>query len=588
MGTTRKFGLLDKQNKDLRPWLILLLGLLLLGIKLLLCSGQRVFLWPDEAVLDDMVAYNQAVSIADGQWLGAYTWTTLAKHSFFSLWLAVLHLLHIPYLLGGQLLWAGASAAAAGAFLPTLKKRWLALGLFVVLLFNPASIANPTPYGFTLRVYRDNIFPALCVLAVVGMVGFALRYRARLRRSVWWLVLAGMGLAAAWLTREDGWWLLPFMLCAAVVTLVFVLRTDEKWKAKLARGIALCLPFAVLAGGILAWCGVNYAYYGRFIVSDFSSGEFADAYGAMTRIQGESWDPKTAVPADVRQQLYEMVPEFAVLEPHLESERYLQKYGNHNSGAFYWALREAAAEEGYYDTPQKAQQYFETLAEKINALGDSGALPASGRRSSVSPPIRGEYIAPVTKEALYSLWFCATFQQSDARPMFSPASNDPGFYAETIAPMEDFLEEKALTATKENSTEPYFTPVQNLQFQLLDILRYGYAVLLPCALAAALTWQVLAGVQFVGRLRKKQKSSTQSLLWWIMAGILLCILLRVFMVAFVTVSSFTIGTFIMYLASVHPLMLLYGFVGTTLLVRQLLAWRRAKREKRQQPAAGKE
>jgi len=599
-------------------------GVLLVVVKLVLCSAQRVYLFPGEAVLDDTLMYNSAVSITEGDWLGAYGWKTLSKHSFFALWLAGLHTAGIPFLLGGQLLWALAALAGAWALAPVLRRRWLALLLFAVLWFSPASVANAQPYGFTLRVYRDNIFPALCLLCVAGMIGFALRYREPLKRSIGWPIVAGLGLAAAWLCREDGWWLLPFVVVAAVVALVYILRERRAALPKPRRALALLLPFVLLLAGILGWSGMNAAHYGRFIVSDFSSGEFADAYGAMTRIDHAEWNPKIAVPRDVRQQLYEHIPEFAPFEAILESPFYLSRYAvdDYHSGAFYWALREAAAELGHYDTPEAARQFFSQLAADINALCDDGTLAAGNSRSSVSPPIRAAYMGPVVAEGLYSLWFCATFQQCDARSMFSPFANDPGYYAEQIAPVEDFLHDQALAATVENSDAPYFTPMQTLFFSVFDGIRWVYTILTPLALAAALVWQVWVAVRRVGSWRRhgfvfrraarrrvavprrahplrqaaaahaaghagpgytRHRPPPESLVWLVGLGLLGCIVLRAFMVAFVTVSSFDIGTYVMYLASIHPLMLLYAFMGTLglwrLLTKKLGAPGRARAQK---------
>ncbi|MDL2325299.1 hypothetical protein LJC61_09195 [Ruminococcaceae bacterium OttesenSCG-928-A16] len=572
----KKLTLRPVKNKDITLLWLLAAGVLLLVAKLIFSSAQNVFLWPEEALLDDMMMYNAAVSITKGQWLGAYSSVTLSKHSFFALWLAVLHWLRIPMLAGGQLLWGAASLAGAWAVLPVLKKRWAALLLYAVLLFSPATLANPSPIGFVTRVYRDNIFPALCLLCVAGMVGFALRYKQKLSHSVGWLVLAGLGFAACWLTREDGWWLLPFVAVATVVIFVFIVRDNTKGRIK--RALALCLPFVLLLAGTLAWRSANYAVYGRFIISDFSSGEFADAYGAMTRVKAEDPEDKAAVPYEVRRKLYDLVPAFAELEPLLESPAYLELYGNHNAGGFYWALREAAAAQGYYDTPQKAQAYFAGLAADINALCDAGVLPAGAKRSSVSPAIRARYIAPVSKEAMHSLVFCATFQQCSPRSLFSPGGNDPAFYAEKLQPMEEFLHEKAIIITHENTTDPVYTQFQNIAYKLLDIIQIVYSVLLPLALCAALVWQVVGGVQLAKRLRARQKAPGQTLGWVIQLGVLFCFVLRAFMVAFVSVTSFEIGTYIMYLASIHPLMLLYGFCGTAGLAQFVWHKRRSTKE----------
>ena len=108
---------------------------------------------------------------------------------------------------------------------------------------------------------------------------------------------------------------------------------------------------------------LNNQYYGRFILSDFTSKEFKDAYGAMTRVVQEAPQAKVPVPLEVRRKLYETVPEFAVLEPYLETEMNYNNFGSipdreFNGGGFYWALRRAAADAGYYSDANTAKKYF--------------------------------------------------------------------------------------------------------------------------------------------------------------------------------------------------------------------------------------
>ena len=65
----------------------------------------------------------------------------------------------------------------------------LTLGLFAALAFLPSSWA-----AYTLRVYRDNIFPALCLYFFAGMAGLALRAVFTPEKPLWqWLGAAGAG-----------------------------------------------------------------------------------------------------------------------------------------------------------------------------------------------------------------------------------------------------------------------------------------------------------------------------------------------------------------------------------------------------------
>lgn len=54
---------------------------------------------------------------------GAYDYLTLSKAMFFPVWLALLHALHLPYLISGAALWCGAALTAAFAFSPLWRKN---------------------------------------------------------------------------------------------------------------------------------------------------------------------------------------------------------------------------------------------------------------------------------------------------------------------------------------------------------------------------------------------------------------------------------------------------------------------------------
>ena len=149
---------------------------LLVCLRLALTSFQQAYTWVGGAPLDDELMFRAAQNITAGEWLGAYDYLTLSKAMFFPVWLALLHALHLPYLVAGAALWCGAALLAAFAFSPMWRKkqpeqgRVLTLALFAALAFLPSSWA-----AYTLRVYRDNIFPALCLYFFAGMAGMALR-----------------------------------------------------------------------------------------------------------------------------------------------------------------------------------------------------------------------------------------------------------------------------------------------------------------------------------------------------------------------------------------------------------------------------
>ena len=537
-------------QKDL-PTLWFWAGIVILtAAKVLLSFFQQTYVWVGGAPIDDELMFRAAQYISAGQWLGPYDWLTLSKHMLFPFWLALIHLLHLPYLGANQLLWAGACLALVQAFAPVVKKRWARLVFFGGMVFLPTAMAS-----FTLRVYRDSIYPAICLFFFAGVVGYALRYRKPLKYCLGWQLLAGFGLAASWLCREDGYWLVPFLVAGTAILLWFILREKSLDRTAL-RSLSLVIPFGITAALLGVFAGINLAYYGVFTISDFSYGSFSQAMGAMNRVREDSFVPLVSVPYEVREKIYEATDAMDCLEYWLEEDPSIQnsyrnpQSGDYRAGGFYWAVRLAAEKEGKYQTALTAQHYWQQVADEINAACDSGALPSEGgKRSGTAPSIRSEYVLPVLQEAGRSLWFCATFQ--DCAPYY-PDQRSIGT-PEELAVWEEYLGSSANAAAQEGSDLPYYSPLQKLVYLGLEGIRLVYAILLPLALILALFLQV--------RMAFQKKEKAQWLVWWILTGLLGMAILRIFLIAFMEVAAFQIGTYVMYLATVHPLLMIYALMG---------------------------
>lgn len=534
-------------------------------VRLALTGFQQAYTWVGGAPLDDELMFRAARSISAGQWLGDYDYLTLSKSMFFPVWLAFLNALHIPYLLGGVGLWCAAALFAAFAFSPLWQKlpagqgRAVTLALFAALAWLPTSWAS-----YTLRVYRDNIFPALCLLAFAGFSAAALRALRTDRTPLWpWLLVGGLGLTAGYLNREDaGLFLLPFTVLATLGMAGVAVRR-RRWT----RLLVQLLPYALLAGGIGIFCALNQAYYGVFTLSDFSGGAFADAMGAMSRVSTDAEDPMLSVPADARQKLYAAVPELECLSYWLEEDPQMindfrdPELEDYRAGSFYWAIRRAAQYEGIYDTAAGAETYWQTVADKVNAACEDGTLPTrSGRRSGTTQPIRAEYVLPTLQESVRSLGWVLTFQ--DCAPYETQRSIGT---PEDFAQWSGYLHCGLNGAAEAGKDTPYYSPNQKIVFALFGALRLVWAFALPvCFILAVLFW--LRALP--ERVRAARKCFTALVPWALQTLLLFMAALRCGMIAFVEVSSFGIGTSTMYLATVQPLLVLFTALSFVWAIQQ--------------------
>lgn len=534
-------------------------------VRLALTGFQQAYTWVGGAPLDDELMFRAARSISAGQWLGDYDYLTLSKSMFFPVWLAFLNALHIPYLLGGVGLWCAAVLFAAFAFSPLWQKlpagqgRAVTLALFAALAWLPTSWAS-----YTLRVYRDNIFPALCLLAFAGFSAAALRVLRTDRTPLWpWLLAGGLGLTAGYLNREDaGLFLLPFTVLATLGMAGVAVRR-RRW----IRLLVQLLPYALLAGGIGIFCALNQAYYGVFTLSDFSGGAFADAMGAMSRVSTDAEDPMLSVPADARQKLYAAVPELECLSYWLEEDPQMindfrdPELEDYRAGSFYWAIRRAAQYEGIYDTAAGAEEYWQTVADKVNAACEDGTLPTrSGRRSGTTQPIRAEYVLPTLQESVRSLGWVLTFQ--DCAPYETLRSIGT---PEDFALWSGYLHCPLNGAAEAGKDTPYYSPNQKIVFAMFGALRLVWAFTLPvCFILAVLFW--LRALP--ERVRAARKCFTALVPWALQTLLLFMAALRCGMIAFVEVSSFGIGTSTMYLATVQPLLVLFTALSFVWAIQQ--------------------
>ncbi len=531
---------------------------LLVCLRCALTAFQQAYIWVGGAPLDDELMFRAANALTAGEWLGAYDYLTLSKAMFFPLWLALLHALHLPYLVAGAGLWCAASLLAAFAAAPLWRKkepgraRLYTLGLFALLAYLPSSWA-----AYTLRVYRDNIFPALCLFFFAGMAGAALRAvlcPAEKKRLWPWLLVAGAGLACGYLDREDaGLFLLPFGAAATVILLVVLVRA-RRWRACAAQ----LIPYGMLAAAVLAFCGMNQSHYGLFARSDFSEGPFAAAMGAMMRVDTGNDDPLLSVPADARQKIYAAVPQLEPLAYWLEEDPQMindfqdPERQDYRAGSFYWAIRRAAQYEGVYDSAQTAADYWQGVADAINAACDDGTLPSrTGQRTATSQPVKLSYVAPTLAETARSVVHVLAF--ADCAPYETARSIGT---TEDIAQWSGYLHCGFNNAAEAGKDTPYYSPYQKLVFGFMEAIAWVYRAFLWLGLLAGLVCHLRA---LPGILRRPAPDALVP--WLLLAGLLGIALLRCAMIAFVEVSSFGIGTSTMYLSTVHPLFLLYAFLS---------------------------
>lgn len=405
-------------------WLVV--GLIVL-VKLWLVSGQAISA-REAAVHDDRLFLNLAQFILDGKWLGPYDQFTLIKGPFYSLWIAFSFIAGIPLLLSQHLLYIAACLVFCFAIHPLLSKPIYFLGLFGILVFNPMTYTDET----MTRVIRDGIYPALTLL--VFSCAAAILVRQGRESKIPWSWPAGLGIfmAAFWLTREEGIWLIPALVIMVIFSIYSSWKSTPKpryWHKPFTMwgaSIAIFIVFVSLVSLL------NFKLYGVYAKTEFDAKPFKSAYGALARVKPDQTLTKVPVSQQTRVQIYKVSPTFSELEPFLEGElgQLWAELGEKDEtnqeeilgGWFMWALRDAVSAAGYYSSGKFPAEYYNRLNREIDQACTEQKLDCFQDRATFFPPWRNEFIRPIFSYLLEGAKFFITFDGFNPLPSVTHGS----------------------------------------------------------------------------------------------------------------------------------------------------------------------
>jgi hypothetical protein len=281
-------------------------------VSLWLRAGFPVYV-PGVATYDDMLFIKLAGFLGSGHWLGPYDQLTLAKGMFYPLFILVAFASAIPLKIAEQMVYLGASALIARVVAGRSGSGRLSLFLFASLAFNPvlwsASLA---------RVVREGIYLSLGLATVTLVLAISFPQTDGVRRGPLWKLASALGLvgAAFWLTREEGFWLVP----AIAVLLAIMFFHVGRFRPIVSRLKPLRVGLAVFSAILVLVAATNLTVYGVFRLTDCQSGNFMEAYGAISRITPATWRRYVVFPVDSRLRAYDVSPAALELRPYLDGE----------------------------------------------------------------------------------------------------------------------------------------------------------------------------------------------------------------------------------------------------------------------------
>lgn len=363
-----------------------------------------------DAAYDDRYFVQQARYLYTGEWLGPYRDLTLIKGIFYSLWIAIVDATGLELLFAQQLLYMFSCALIVQAAKPLVPNQWIRLILFLVLIFNPISYAD----AVSTRAIRSGIYPSLTLLVFAGLIRLVASTDSTVSGSKRWALLAALSLAAFWLTREEGIWLLPSI---SLLLGYSVLKRHRSGLLSVSctKTHLLVIWIPLVAVGFVS--AINWYNYGVFRTNDILSTPFKKAYGAMTRVTPTTWYPRVPLTQETRERIYQESPLFEKLREELEStslswarsEKAQDGYADYGGGHLMWAIRRASQKAGLMSSAVDADTYFEKLANEINTACAEGRLACGPPRTGMMPPLRREYLVGMPRKLEEAFSFLINF-----------------------------------------------------------------------------------------------------------------------------------------------------------------------------------
>ena len=373
--------------------LILLVVLLSLTVFRLVLNAKAPYFINLFAGYDDQLFIRYSEEMLTGNWLGDYSTKTLSKGISYSLFMVWANKLHLPYGVFLGLFNVLASGIAAIALRPLVKNRWLLTFIYAFFLYSPVTLTSE----YSTRIYRNTLVVPAVILVIACLVGLYFRRNESLRSFVPWSIGLSLIFPFYWYIREDSLWLFPLLLVGLlVISGSVIFENDSNFKLKTFRKtikkfyftkkqlikLLLCLlPFVMLFSMTKGLKQMNQEHYGISIVNDRTGGAFGNVSKQLIRMDDgtklNETNSRVWVSKKALEKAEAVSPTFKSIAKNID---WIYKGSPWSGGEdiagdiIFWALRDAAAQAGYYKDGKKTEEFWQKVDSELSKAYEKGQL----------------------------------------------------------------------------------------------------------------------------------------------------------------------------------------------------------------------
>ncbi len=324
---------------------------------------------------DDYLMVKYANSLMSGNWLGKYDEFTLLKTISFPIYLLIGHILNIPYVMS-QILFYIFSISILAFVLRAFIKNRIALALFYVfLLFSPIMYT----LFVSQRVYRNGILVCATVTVIAAVVGiFVSRDKSR-KELFLYSLLASVALPFFFYIKEDSIWLLPFPVCASIITILCLLK-EQRTNFLFHRILMVLFPLAALFSVHVAYSCMNYLNYGVYTITDRSGTNFKNVMSDLIHIEDGNKDPAIWLTIKAVHMAMDVSPTLARFRPEFDNLMKTEGWNRTSTGFkgdyYIWNLRRHLFSKGgvYAEGGAAADKFYAEIHKELSSAFSDGVL----------------------------------------------------------------------------------------------------------------------------------------------------------------------------------------------------------------------
>ncbi|WP_414733131.1 hypothetical protein [Acetobacterium carbinolicum] len=520
-------------------------------LKHVLLTGLPIFAHPG-ADHDDGMMVKMAETLLNGQWLGEYHELTLVKGVFFPLFLAVNALFGIPYSIAIPGFYTLACVIFIVGTKKLFKNEWPLYFIFAVLMLNPISFANET---FT-RVYRNSLIAGQVLIISGSLIAVYLNRFEKNGKLTFWAVLSGFGVASLWHSREDGIWIIPLVLTVILICwATFYFSKELRLKEKLIKGAIVGLPVMMLILSTVLIASINYAYYGIYTTNELNDSDYTKTIKLIYSVEATEAVHNVSVPRSSMGKIYDAVPSLNGISDEIDASMDRWSWYDQDvavreveDGWFFWSIREAVANSGYYRDAQTANNFYKQVNKELEEAFETGQLERRKTMpSALMSPWRDEYWEELPKAFLVTLHYVAGYEKLETSVLESIDDGRNGL--RLFERVTNNLAQYPGEATKWND---------QLRIDSLNVIQSFYQLVgVLVFLLAGLAYAMITFLLF----NKKWRDQYNLLdFWLVLTGLLLSAFVLMVGVAYTEISAYVAISY-WYLAGAYPLIAAFNVIS---------------------------